>query len=532
MNIRLAVIDDEVLVRKGVISSVDWKHYDIDIVGEATDGVSGLELIRRTKPHIVLTDIKMPHMDGLELTRIIRREFPETKIMMLSVLEDFQTLREALRLGVVDYVQKLLMKPEDLLQTVLQIKQSFAAPAHPEREETRRRTDGLRDDERRPDVVGWLKGKDSQALEQRLGGASSYIVGKLYAKQATPFKSDADAAAPQWEEVERWLRQSNDAVLRGTMLGAENERTCWLVAVGSETALSADSLRCALQPLIERCLSINMTLSVGLSGSFRGAANRMDAARQAEQAEQQRFINGFGQVGVFEEQTACASADALPPFLHHAALIDYFALLRLEGEEQAGRAFERLFPPQLDASMSPVVVREGIYYWISQLMSHLQEREGTLEGTLSSYSPFAQAADIETYAELKDWCRRLHQVIREMLHSRHRAEIHRAIEYTNSHYMNPIRVKEVADAVNLSENYFSYLFSKETGKPYVQFLQETRIEKAKQLLREPQSHWLDVMDKVGFESAKHFAKIFKKHTGMTPVQYARENGAIFEEKKT
>ena len=91
---RLVVIDDEIMVRKGIITSIPWDDYGIEIVGEAADGQSGLELIRGIRPHLVLTDIRMPIMDGLEMIRILRQENTDVKFMILSVREIFAAYRK------------------------------------------------------------------------------------------------------------------------------------------------------------------------------------------------------------------------------------------------------------------------------------------------------------------------------------------------------------------------------------------------------------------------------------------------------
>lgn len=255
MTTRIAVIDDEVFVRRGITSSIDWHKYDIEVVGEASNGVAGLELIRRTRPHIVLTDIKMPQMDGLEMARIVRSEFPDIKILIMSVLEDFETVREALRLNVVDYVQKFLIQPDNLLKTVLEIKQSLA--------------------------------------------------------QEPP----AGEAAPSGVHV---------------------------------------------QPVAE--------------------------------------------------------------------------------------------------SSAPV----------------------------------------------------------------YRTEVRQAIAYVQRHYASALRVQDIAESVGLSENYFSNIFSNETGRTFSQFLQQFRVERAKELLEEGGTKWYEVSGRVGFDDPKYFTKVFKRYTDLTPVQYYRK----------
>ncbi|XID90547.1 response regulator [Paenibacillaceae bacterium WGS1546] len=259
MTTKIAVIDDEVFVRKGITSSIDWHQYGIEVAGEASNGVAGLELIRRCRPHIVLTDIKMPQMDGLEMARIVRSEFPEIKIVFMSVLEDFETVREALRLNVTDYMQKFLIQPENLLQTVLDIKRS-------------------------------------------------------------------------------------------------------LQAEGAEKAAKADGVH---------------------------------------------------------------SAPSLPA----------------------------------DATSC-------------------------------------------------------------------RPEVRQAMLYVQRHYAETLRIQDVAAAVGLSENYFSYLFSSETGNTFSQYVQEYRIGRAKELLADGRTKWYEVSGQVGFDDPKYFTKVFKRYTDLTPTQYYRKYANI------
>lgn len=114
MRKKILIVEDEVLVREGLKTLVDWKRLDMDIIGLAANGVEALEIYEQEKPDIILTDIKMPMMDGLEMIARIREKDEGIRIVLLTCYEEFGYLQEALRLGVSDYILKLKMKPDEI----------------------------------------------------------------------------------------------------------------------------------------------------------------------------------------------------------------------------------------------------------------------------------------------------------------------------------------------------------------------------------------------------------------------------------
>lgn len=569
MRIRMAVIDDEVFVRKGIISSVDWDSHGIDIAGEATDGISGMELVRRTRPHIVLTDIRMPHVDGLELIRMIKSEFPSARILILSVLEDFQTVREALRLGVVDYVQKLLMTPEALLAAVLEIKASLEAGS---RQSAIGHEGGLGE---------WLAGGDSATFDGLFAEAdgASFLLAKIAARPLRQGESERDergrgephpngphggvsdggvphggllhggephggvpdggvpdGGVPHGGEPDRaepfdgcrsardWLRRSPDPALLPAYTAPDQAGGCWALIPRHDDGVSRERVAQALRHIAADSERSGVVLTAGLSLPFAEPQRRFAAKEQADAALQRRFYKGDGGVFVYREHGAIPQREG--HFVSNEQLKAYLGGLQHDGDEASLLAWGRLFPEEADESFAVEAIREGIYLWLSSVMLVLEERGEQLAAWPAEPSLFEQARLIETYPQLREWCLRLHELVRRTLgraQPQHRDEIRKAMDYTRSHYREPIKVKDIAEQVNLSENYFSYLFAKETGKPFVQYLQETRIEKAKEWLRDGKLKWYEVTEKVGFESPKYFTKVFKKYNGITPMQYAKEN---------
>lgn len=124
--IKVLIVDDEILVRQGIKTMVDWAGYGFDIIGEAGDGEKALMLAKEKVPDIVLTDLVMPKMDGLELIRQIKNCLPRTKIVVLSCHKDYELVREAMQhWGALDYLFKLAMQPQDILDTMLKVKNTI-----------------------------------------------------------------------------------------------------------------------------------------------------------------------------------------------------------------------------------------------------------------------------------------------------------------------------------------------------------------------------------------------------------------------
>ena len=120
----IVVVDDDMIVRKGIIKSIDWEKIGCEIVGEASNGKTGLQVIQEKHPQIAIIDIKMPVMDGLELARILSETMPEVRILILTGYSEFDYAREALRLGVKNYLLKPV-KAEEMMENILEVKEKI-----------------------------------------------------------------------------------------------------------------------------------------------------------------------------------------------------------------------------------------------------------------------------------------------------------------------------------------------------------------------------------------------------------------------
>ncbi|XID92916.1 response regulator [Paenibacillaceae bacterium WGS1546] len=518
---KVIVVDDEVFVRKGIMTGIPWLEHGIDIAGEASNGLIGLELVRQLSPHVVLTDLRMPVMDGLEMIRHIRDEYPEIKIIIMSVREDFQAVQEALRLGVADYIHKLHLNPADLLHSLLKIKASIQDPVP-----STLPASSL------PDVScsglwRWLKDTSTESEQEVFVDASNYLLVKVQLHNGASMTDPLNKLF-----LETLLDRLNlKSVWEHSVWLFDDRGDLW-IWMHSNESLDRESVSADLEELLDaiRKRDGDLLVSAGLSLPFHIKEDRITAARQAEEALERCFHRGYGAIHLYEvrhavdrEPQPLFEPSNLKKYLHSMGILDF---------DKAEKQLMLLFPAVVRIDIPESIVREGVYQWLSSNVALLRERIGYIHDGILDKSPFEQISVIRTYGELREWCLRFHTVTREMLQKMnagpHRHEIRKAIDFIHECYAQPIRVQDVAQYVHLSENYFSYLFSKETGKPFIHYLQEFRVEKAKDLFRKGRLPWTDIGAAVGFENQKYFSKIFKRYTEMTPAQYSnriRWNGS-------
>lgn len=316
MKLRLVVIDDEVLVRKGIITSIDWNKYGIDIAGEAFDGKSGLEVIRNTRPHLVLTDIRMPNMNGLQLIEKVQEEFPDIKFLILSVLEEFQTVREALQLGVTDYISKLSMTPEELLQAVLKIKNLVQIEMKQHSDDQQQSQKTVLDN----GFNQWMFGGAVEQYEERVHKSEGFVVGRVYFQIDNENRTTPnDVPLQLYDRIKNILFSEPKEAFGDTFIFQVADG-CFSVFILMNKKVQKADLLSSFQNMINLLKSSGFIVSIGISDVFHDAEHRKLAMEQAAHSLEQRFYSGDGFVHDLWEN----KPEPLVDFFDKKALSCYF----------------------------------------------------------------------------------------------------------------------------------------------------------------------------------------------------------------
>ena len=545
------LVEDEVVVRETIKRMIPWEQYGFELAGEASDGEMALPLILKSKPDLLITDIKMPFMDGLTLCKLVKKELPGIKIVILSGYDDFNYAKQAISIGVEDYLLKPITK-NAFIERLEEIHNRY------EHEQTQKeyyekfRLE-MQEYERNAsrDFFESLVRADSNLEEiyQRADRLNLDIVAEAYNILIfSPDTSDSSCNSSEgysdWEaevhkKIENYFMSHPVAMLfrhqvfsyailvkgQWDTIG-ENTRECvetirkimeetgknadWFVAVGEEadrlskikqsyhTAARTYSFRYLYDGHI---LYYDM-LEEGNAGSAEAAVSRTEALQLKNvnvNALNPEILQKFLSSGLEEE---------VDSFVH-----DYFLAI---GQEPMGSLVFRNYVV-LNVRFSVLTFLKKMGYDDSELSR--EETDDIVEKTGESME-----ASI-------GYCEKLLKkaiVIRdENAGNQNRNLLKQAVDFIDKNYMDEeISLNKVAHVANVSANHFSALFSQNMEQTFIEYLTALRMSKAKELLRCTSMRSSEVAGEVGYKDAHYFSYLFKKTQGMTPSEYRKTRGEV------
>jgi len=514
---KVMIVDDEVIIRTGLRTVVEWEENGFTVLEPAASAEEAWTRFPSERPDIVLTDIRMTGMDGLELASLVSRQYPDTEIVILTGYDDFQYAQQAIREGVGDYLLKT-SGPEEILNSVLNAKQ--------------RRLRKLESTEK--DQV--QKAAYRNLMLERLATEGANGERNLEAMKALfPRLFPASGAEePQrlqvvlvslsgWEDM-----PGNDGLLLfaadnmlGEMLPCETlVRPDHLLAVARhdpsyEKSYRIESilktirgkLKCsafaAAGPCVDSVGELNLSYAGALSAySYKGllggnatvfyedVKSRSGGRRLCSREEEAELVSilkagnpddlrrWIGRVAGEEAKGVQATPESLTAFANSIVLA-------------AHRWLERV----LDPAGSPVSARGGEFAAESRDgQAGLEER---LFGRLNAIMDLYRVSNPESKG----------------------AYVRRAIDYIREHLDKNLSLQQVAKFVHVNPNHFSEVFKRETGLTYIEFVTRERMVRAEEILNESDAKIGEVANRVGYEDIKYFGRQFKKHTGKTPSEY-------------
>lgn len=533
-KIKVFLVEDEVIIRNGIKNSINWEAEGYEFVGEASDGELAYPKILSTRPDILITDIKMPFMDGLELSRLAKKELPDLRILILSGYDDFQYAKEAIRIGVTEYLLKPISSAR-LLESLNMVAQEI----HQELEEKEWMQAYIEDaketlsQERRHLLDRLLSGEAfslSEVLEdgKRLNMNLSAQFYMLLVFNLIPDKEDQipyEKITMISEMIMQLEEQSQKiAVIERGIEG-------WIILISEESEEKVkEQVAHVVAELHSGMKAFPDADYFGGVGSIESRLRKLKVSyKEARHAFSGRFNHEANQIISVERlEQATAEAD--------------FSVKGLEGLEQSRKMMERFLNNGTKAEIDSFVqiyisgmnednlksnlMRQylimDIYIMVMSFCEKLKAEEDGLRKEGEELKLAMQK--IHTTSEIKNYIRRLLSMALELREAtsmdKYSEVIQKAKEIIKAQYMtDTISLNMVAAGVGMSPSYFSSVFSKETEKTFVEYLTEIRIEKAKELLMCSSMKTSEIGFEVGYKDAHYFSSIFKKVQGCTPKEY-------------
>ena len=526
---RAILVDDEKFVRVELKKLFPWNRYRFELVGEAENARTAKELIEATQPDVVITDIRMPEMDGLELISWIGLNHPRIATAVVSAYNDFPFVREALRLGAVDY----LMKAEATFESAGAFLERIGGILDQRDSVQRRQTELINNiaSYQRLAIESFWRDMltrsldkieiDSQAqqlgivLEQSRFGLIFIHISDYYARKAEQQPALRTTIEEKIQSNWNWNWAWNLI---------DFKRGNFVIVVSSTGETPEPEAIEKLQDIARRLALESTEKWTTSAASSIGSFDVLPGVfREVREVNLLRLYHQEGRY--FETGDLLRLRQAAPPKLPEL-LAAWERILR-EKELNVIRnflksIFENILPQSLRPEEARWLVLDLIHTLYRVALEQQWQREETGQGERDLPEILEQAES------LSDWQKWLEKLAREYLQSAQTniyppgtLAIRKALEYIQSNFTQSISLEEVADFAGVNKSYLSRVFPEYAGDHFSNYLQRLRIERAKELLRFTDDHIYEIAAKVGFWNSRYFSKVFHDIVGMTPADYRR-----------
>lgn len=499
---RTIIVDDEMLIRQGIKHYIDWEQEGFMIVGEASNGQEALELIESTNPHIIITDIVMPIMDGEELTRIVKERYPHIEVIILSSFGEFDYVRSTFQSGAVDYILKPKLDAKGLLKVL-----NTAARRIP----------------------------TFQKVDKNAGAQLS--IEQIINKLVSGYEANFDA-----ELVSKVFPSSHYCLLG---IDLKNH------PIEGKTMIK-EKLEGAFADVVHYSFSVDPNIIVFLFNLNKNdfdhlikcVHNLAETESSIGLALSEEFLD-FSEIGMIYEESLLKLLNYrfyFPdrPLLMNEDLPDLptkqenFNLDRFT-EEIKRKNFDSAFLYLQDhvSLLSRCYTMDvfefkaffgNIIFNITILLGNMEYKVKDLEN--SRYSYFKSIDDARTAEEvvglLDQFIEEAKSCIFSMQNVPDNLNMKKILEYINDHYAEPLTLKDVAKQFHFNPSYLSNYFSTHNKEGFIEYVNKIRIEEATKLLIQDNVSISEISGMVGYSDHSYFCKVFKKIKGVSPSQYKRK----------
>jgi len=531
---KLLIADDEQIVIEGIKDSIDWGQYEIEVVGTAKNGAEALKLAKDLKPDIIISDIKMPGLSGLELIEELKDFLPNVKVILISAYEEFDYAKQAIRLGVNSYLSKPVKKVE-VINEVCKIKSQLERKQH-EEEITKRLQQRFNENLpilREHFLNTLIRGISASDLETKFQtyhiDLSLYKIGVMVCKMDhfRKVNLEVDEAEVQLLML-RIIEIFNEITLpisKSITFQSYNQEIVTVFNTPEKKGSSIQKWIKLAEKIKDQVLEeIGSEVSIGIGRIYTEIKNIGLSYKEAVKALNYRLVYGDNSV-LYIENVEDVETDAYSPLININELLENIQNILYTGKFEEVYNLVDSFRQRLqNADKIPYYYIQQLYIQLLSIIlrtateigigTHLITENNDLYGTLLK---------IESFSELDNWIKGIlgnvcEQIgIKNKLKTKH--SIQKAINYIREHCQEEISLTSVADYVRLNPTYFSRFFKEETGCSFVEYLKRLRIEKAKELLRTSNLKIYEICEALGYQSVQYFSTLFKNMVGVTPQEY-------------
>lgn len=535
-EIKVFLVEDEMVIRRGIKNSIDWEKEGYIFCGEASDGELAYPMIIKEKPDILITDIRMPFMDGLELCKLVKKELPNIKILILSGYDEFDYAKEAIHLGVTEYLLKPISSGK-LLEALNGVSESIRREKE-DKDLVRKYMEEMREN---------TEHEKQKFFEQMIAGnlsmADALETGKKYEmnlsagmynlllfrftlgeenRKSGELLGEAEYAIEKLTERLEYVFEFQRGV----------EGWAFLLMADNEEQMSERVKE--LSKDLEEIMKNYSTIAYfgGIGQPVARLRELEESFREAERALAARFTMELNRIISVEDIRMAQNVDTLDDieitsFGEIEKTRTMLEKFLNNGAEDEIDEFVDVYINELpEENLKSVLMRQYIIMDAYIVMMSFCEKIEGIEGEMQAQSEELKNSmkTIQTLEEIKNYIRMLLKKIigvRDTISGRRYSDIIEiAKDQIRKTYMSDeISLNTIAAEVGMSPSYFSSIFSKEMGKTFVEYLTEIRMDRAKELLMCSSMKTSEIGYEVGYKDPHYFSYIFKKTQNCTPKEF-------------
>ncbi len=520
--IQLLLVDDEAKTRNGLLNHIDWEKLGIDMLQTAKSAEEAMEICRQYQPDIILSDIRMRRMNGLEMCAALRKKYPSCKIVIISGYADKEYLKAAIELGSVSYVEK----PIDLEELEQALRKTVAAVL-----ENRK---SIHDSERLIQNREFLKKETFYSLLKIQKAEGTAELRELLPREFSRFRVCILRFSKPVMQTAQWKKKLFQDPEMEAFIKAEgyfygeftDNRHMVILLCGEPDMISDESRVTARLKLLCKSPWEDCEVFLALGDRVESPGEICVSYDHAKEAEKAVFYLGYRAAEAYSGR----KQNPLPPAQDY---LGGFKGFLLRGDRQAARShIQELTKTFRGMQVESSAYVLSIYFEMEKAIVEEFERlslESREKRTEKYQSEMQIIGSLDTMEEIEAHLIGQIEELFAMIQKDQNNSfmVTRVIRYINENYrQTDISVKQIASELYITPTYLSSLFKRKTGNTIGEYLTKVRMEHSVKLLLEPRMKIYEVAQAVGYEDANYFAKIFKREYGITPLEYrARRLGS-------
>lgn len=528
---RVIIVDDEVLARIGLRVLLDWGQEGFEIVGEASNGKEGAELILENSPDLVIADIDMPVMDGLEMFGEVKKQGLDPVFVFLSSYDQFDLVKKAMKMGALDYLLKLSIKPEtlkDMLDAVKVVLKEKEGDGKESREMSLWEKEKLQ----KAYLESLVEGRQPEIAPDQLGISLDtnnlrlcYVVSDM--ERIARKKKDAENR--NYIETIRALIEEICAEFCVSHCIYQNYSYIILLSGQKADAESEEMIRSMAEAILMSLKEYgNVEASIGISPHIKELGHIADALETVKQIRTDLPTVGFGKVYFYQDTISVSRKSA--------ETAEVSEMLETEKLNVACRKKDYALFLSVEKTLSEQILgcrislEEAKYHsnrYVLLTEEYLKKADYDWFETMGISDVFRDAfQNIHQSRTLQEIVRCNHSFVdalKDFFGETQRLEANHIVRdakaYIRKHIYENIGLKEISAALYINPSYLSAVFSKEESCGLANYINQMKVKEAKRMLSEERIRIGDVSQRLGYENASYFAKVFRRYTNMSPKEY-------------